>query len=39
VEEGLGVDLDEAEVPIAKTGEIDIEVADMIERKAVAERA
>src|SRR5262245_6613063 len=39
VEEGLGVDLDEAEVPIAKTGEIDIEVADMVERKTVAERA
>ena len=39
VQEGLGVDLDEAERAIAQPGEIDVEIADMVEREAVAERA
>src|SRR5687767_7162542 len=39
VQEGSRVDLEIAEIAVAQTGEIKIEIGDMVERKAVAERA
>jgi len=38
-QEGLGLDFDEAEVAVAEPHEIDVEVGDMVEAEAVAERA